>query len=486
MAQGPHDDPERTELLATRSPAGGATPGEAAALPAGARLGRYRIEGLLGRGGMGEVYRAEQLEPVRRTVALKLLRAQKLDARHLAYFEVERQLLAQMRHPAIAQVFDADTTADGHPFFAMEFIAGSPITAYCDAHAMPTDARIALFIRVCEGVQHAHQKGVIHRDLKPGNLLVDEVDGRALPKIIDFGIATASTLTEGREVAGTPDYMSPEQAGGDQALVDTRSDVYALGVVLSELLTGRRPLAAGETVTDHDRTLRLPSAQLSTLSPADADQLAKAHGEPVSRMRRVLQTELDWVVAKAMRHDRNERYASAAALADDLQRFLDARPLQAVPPSRGYAMRKFAQRHRTGIAAAALIALALWRAGMRQGPTRPPASNARRQLQEHLKASADFLLRRSGQGTLLHALQRDILRAVRHRHPGFEHLDNAEQWRVLEHLTRQPSHVISQALGPLPAKRLSSADFSFSTASSSVWASLESRSICVPSSMQTS
>ena len=360
MAQGPHDDPERTELLATRSPAADAKAGEASTLPPGARLGRYRIEALLGRGGMGEVYRAEQLEPVRRTVALKLLRAQKLDARHLAYFEVERQLLAQMRHPAIAQVYDADTTADGHPFFAMEFIAGSPITAYCDAHAMPTDARIALFIRVCEGVQHAHQKGVIHRDLKPGNLLVDEVDGRALPKIIDFGIATASTLTEGREVAGTPDYMSPEQAGGDQALVDTRSDVYALGVVLSELLTGRRPLAAGETVTDHDRTLRLPSAQLSTLTPPEAAKLAKAHGdEPLSRMRRVLRGELDWVVAKAMRHDRNERYASAAAMADDLQRFLDGRPLQAVPASRGYAMRKFAQRHRTGIAAASFVALAL-------------------------------------------------------------------------------------------------------------------------------
>ena len=359
MAQGPHDDPERTELLATRSPAADANAGEASTLPPGARLGRYRIESLLGRGGMGEVYRAEQLEPVRRTVALKLLRAQKLDARHLAYFEVERQLLAQMRHPAIAQVYDADTTADGHPFFAMEFIAGSPITAYCDEHAMSLDARIALFIRVCEGVQHAHQKGVIHRDLKPGNLLVDEVDGRALPKIIDFGIATASSLTEGREIAGTPDYMSPEQAGGDQALVDTRSDVYALGVVLSELLTGRRPLAAGETVSDHDRTLRLPSAQLSTLSPSEAARLAKAHGEPLARMRRALRGELDWVVAKAMRHDRNERYASAAAMADDLQRFLDGRPLQAVPASRGYAMRKFAQRHRTGIVAASLIVLAL-------------------------------------------------------------------------------------------------------------------------------
>ena len=268
-------------------------------------------------------------------------------------------MLAQMRHPAIAQVYDADTTPDGQPFFAMEFIAGSPITRYCDAHGLSLGERIRLFIRVCEGVQHAHQKGVIHRDLKPGNLLVDEVDGRALPKIIDFGIATASSLTAGREVAGTPDYMSPEQAGGDQALVDTRSDVYALGVVLCELLTGQRPLASGETVTSEGRSLRLPSEQLSTLSPQDAARLAHARGQDLSRMRRALRGELDWVVAKAMRHDRNDRYASAAAMAEDLQRFLDGRPMQAVPASRGYAWRKFAQRHRSGFIAASFALLAL-------------------------------------------------------------------------------------------------------------------------------
>ena len=360
MAQGRQDDPERTELLATRTVAADAmASGEGAVLPPGARLGRYRIESLLGEGGMGAVYRAEQLEPVRRTVALKLLRAQRLDARHLAWFEVERQLLAQMRHPAIAQVYDAGTTADGHPFFAMEFIAGSPITRFCDERSMPLGERLALLIRVCEGVQHAHQKGVIHRDLKPGNLLVDAVDGRALPKIIDFGIATATSLTEGRDAAGTPDYMSPEQAGGDQALVDTRSDVYALGVVLCELLTGQRPASAGETATGHGRALRLPSEQLSTLSAADAKRLARAHGQPPARMRKLLRGELDWVVAKAMRHDRNQRYASAAALADDLQCFLDRRPLQAVPASRRYALRKFAQRHRVGIAAGAVVSLAL-------------------------------------------------------------------------------------------------------------------------------
>ena len=359
MQQGPQDDPERTHLLATRGSSAAPEVRDGLALPPGARLGRYRIEALLGRGGMGEVYRAEQLEPVRRTVALKLLRAQKLDARHLAHFEIERQLLAQMRHPAIAQVYDADTTAGGHPFFAMEFIAGSPITRYCDARDLPLADRIRLFIRVCEGVQHAHQKGVIHRDLKPGNLMVDEVDGRALPKIIDFGIATAASMNEGLEVAGTPDYMSPEQAAGDQALVDTRSDVYALGVVLSELLTGQRPLASGETVTQDDRSLRLPSAQLSTLSPQEAERLAHARGQPLSRMRRVLRGELDWVVARAMRHDRSDRYPSAAALAEDLQRFLDGKPLQAVPASRGYAWRKFAQRHRTGLLAASLVLLAL-------------------------------------------------------------------------------------------------------------------------------
>ena len=358
MAQGTHDDPDRTELLARRAP-GALSAADASILPAGSRLGRYRIEALLGRGGMGEVYLAEQLEPVRRTVALKLLRAQTLDARHLAYFELECQLLAQMQHPAIAQVYDADTTADGHPFFAMEFIAGSPIIRYCDEHGLSLSDRIRLFIRVCEGVQHAHQKGVIHRDLKPGNLMVDRVDGRALPKIIDFGIATANTLAEGREIAGTPDYMSPEQASGDQALVDTRSDVYALGVVLSELLTGQRPLAAGETVTSQDRTLRLPSEQLSTLSAPDAARVAQTRGQPLARMRRLLRGELDWVVAKAMRHDRNERYASAAAMAEELQRFLDGKTLQAVPASHAYAWRKFAQRHRTGFIAASLVMLAV-------------------------------------------------------------------------------------------------------------------------------
>jgi eukaryotic-like serine/threonine-protein kinase len=358
MGSGPQD-PDRTELLATRSGQDGAAMVPEGGLAPGARIGRYRIESCLGRGGMGEVYRAEQLEPVRRTVALKLLRVQRLEARHRAYFEVERQVLAQMRHPAIAQIYDADTTGEGQPYFAMEFIDGSPVTQYCDDHGLPLARRIALFIEICAGVQHAHQKGVVHRDLKPGNLLVDEVDGQPHPKIIDFGIATASTLTEGREAAGTPDYMSPEQAGDDQSLVDTRSDVYSLGVVLNELLTGQRPTAAGQTVTDDSHTLRLPSQQLATLPPGDALRVARSRGQPLPRMRRLLSDELDWVVAKAMRHDRNARYASAAALAEDLQRFLDGRTVLAVPPSTLYAWRKFARRHRSGLAAAAFAVAAL-------------------------------------------------------------------------------------------------------------------------------
>lgn len=355
------DDPDQTQILPQRMPSTGSQAGES--LAAGTRVGRYRIESLLGRGGMGEVYRAEQLEPVRRTVALKLLRQQRLDARHLAYFEVERQMLAQMRHPGIAQVYDAGATAEGHPYFAMEFIDGTPINRYCAERALSLRQRIELFIQVCQGVQHAHQKGVIHRDLKPGNLLVDEVDGRPVPKIIDFGIATAASLAsgnEGNERAGTPDYMSPEQAGADPGSIDTRSDVYSLGVVLYELLAGSRPSATHETIAGTaGTTLRRPSEQLATLPPEQAQQIAQAQGVSLPGMRRMLRGELDWVVLKAMNHDRSGRYTSAAEMGEDLQRFLDGRPLLAVPASRGYAWGKFARRHRGALVAASLVACAL-------------------------------------------------------------------------------------------------------------------------------
>ena len=362
------DDLAPTEGLPTRAGPSGAL-AEGAALAPGARLGRYRIETLLGRGGMGEVYRAGQLEPVRRTVAIKLLHARRLDARHLAYFEVERQLLAQMKHPAIAQVYDAGATPEGFPYFVMEFIEGSPLTAFCEQRGLPLRERLGLFIRVCEGVQHAHQKGVIHRDLKPGNILVSEVDGRPLPKIIDFGIATAASrsLAAGEragelERAGTPDYMSPEQAGMEGVEVDTRSDVYSLGVLLYELLAGRRPGAGDDSsAAAHTAgtTIRPPSAQIETLAPGNAAARAGQLGLSQPRLRKVMRSELDWVVLKAMRRDRAERYSSAAELAQELQRFLDDQPLQAVPHSRRYVLGKYLRRNHLAVAAASAVSLAV-------------------------------------------------------------------------------------------------------------------------------
>jgi len=362
------DDLSPTEGLPTRTGSGFA--GAGAALPPGTRLGHYRIESLLGRGGMGEVYRAQQLEPVRRTVALKLLHARRLDARHLAYFEVERQLLAQMKHPAIAQVFDAGATPDGFPYFAMEFIEGEPLTRYCEQHRLPLRERLELFIRVCEGVQHAHQKGVIHRDLKPGNILVSSVDGRPLPKIIDFGIATAASrsLAAGAaadelERAGTPDYMSPEQAGLEAGIeVDTRSDVYSLGVLLFELLAGRRPGQGMDTsIAMHTVStfLRAPSEQLTTAAPGSIDARAEQLGLSRPKLRRLLRTELDWVVMKAMQRDRSLRYASAAELAEELRRFLDQRPLTAVPQTRRYVLGTYLRRHRVAVLGSSAIAVAV-------------------------------------------------------------------------------------------------------------------------------
>lgn len=356
-------DSERTIALPARG--AGAPASDAGTLAAGTRLGRYRIDSLLGRGGMGEVYLAEQLEPVRRTVALKLLRGRRLDARRLGHVEIEQQLLAQMHHPAIAQVYDAGATADGDPYFAMEYIEGCPVTRYCRERALPLRQRIGLFVRICEGVQHAHHKGVVHRDLKPANILVAEVDGRPSPRIIDFGIATAASR-DGRggadaSRAGTPDYMSPEQAD-DPASVDTRSDVYSLGVLLYEILAGQRPGNPGdETVRTRATRVRPPSEALtaSARDGAGAATPADAGRADAAATRRALRRDLDWVVLKAMCHDRDGRYASAAALADDLHRFLDERPLQAVPATRRYAWRKFARRHRIAIAAGSAIALAL-------------------------------------------------------------------------------------------------------------------------------
>jgi non-specific serine/threonine protein kinase/serine/threonine-protein kinase len=361
-AGGPADhdtgDNDATRRLDTRpaADAGGDVEG---LLAPGTLIGRYRIESTLGQGGMGAVYRAEQLEPVRRTVALKLLRGQRFDTRQRAFFEIERQTLAQMQHPAIAQIFDAGTTPDGVPFFAMECIQGEPITQACEHLGLGLEARLDLFAQVCDGVQHAHQKGVIHRDLKPANILVTRIDGRPRPRIIDFGIATATTRVGATrqsvpERAGTPDYMSPEQCLGDLQAIDTRSDVYSLGVVLFELLTGERPGLA----TASDRTAR-PSA--TTVRPPSALVRAGAGGALAARLRhrRGRLHELDQVVLKAIDPDRARRYDSAGEFGDDVRRFLAQQPLRAIAPTRRYLTGKFVRRHRLGLAAASAVVVAL-------------------------------------------------------------------------------------------------------------------------------
>src|SRR5690606_36518152 len=388
------DDLAPTEGLYTRT--GAAVDVPEGTLAPGTRIGHYRIDTLLGRGGMGEVYRAQQLEPVRRTVALKRLHLRQVDARHLAHFEIERQMLAQMRHPAIAQVYDAGTTPDGHPYFAMEFIEGSPLTSYCEQRGLPLRERLALFVRVCEGVQHAHQKGVVHRDLKPGNILVTEVDGRPLPKIIDFGIATAADRGASEvarlERAGTPDYMSPEQAGLEEGVeIDTRSDVYTLGVLLYELIAGRRPSAGASTdgaLHTAATTPPPPSQQIDTLAPGNADARARQLHLRRPQLRRLLRNELDWVVLKAMRRDRNERYPSASALAEELCRFLDGRPLSAVPHSRRYVWGKYLARHRLGVAAAASVSVAVL-AGLALSLYGQHQHNGQRRLAEQRSAELD-------------------------------------------------------------------------------------------------
>ncbi|WP_376693321.1 protein kinase domain-containing protein [Wenzhouxiangella sp. EGI_FJ10409] len=322
------------------------------------RIGAYRLIRQLGRGGMGEVYLAEQLEPVQRKVALKLIGARAQGGSVGAMFEVERQMLARMHHPAIAQVFDAGTADDGRPWFAMEWVRGEPIVDHVERHALGIEQRLDLFVRVCGGIQHAHQQGVIHRDIKPGNVLVDRVDGVSMPKIIDFGVATGVVEHAGRarsdttDRAGTRGYMSPELLAGPAAEVDTRTDVYSLGVLLFELLTDGRPPPADDTVAiDSIRRMLLGSTGRDT--PLDGDALKSAHDA------RHLPRELRWILARALAPDREERYDSAASLARDLRRYLNNEVVEAVPNTRAYRGRKFLARHALAVSAASVVTLAL-------------------------------------------------------------------------------------------------------------------------------
>jgi eukaryotic-like serine/threonine-protein kinase len=329
-------------------------------------IGPYHLLRPIGRGGMGEVWLAEQREPVRRRVAIKLIKAG-MDTREVvARFESERQALALMDHPAIAKVFDAGTTPQGRPFFVMEYVVGIPITEYCDKHKMTTRRRLELFIQVCQGVQHAHQKAIIHRDLKPSNILVGEVDGKPMPRIIDFGVAKATTqqltaetlYTHLGTIVGTPGYMSPEQADSTGVDVDTRTDVYSLGVVLYELLAGSLPLDFRNlSFEDVLRRLRdedapAPSTRLRTLGE-QSGVTAQNRGSDRASLTRQLRGDLDCITLKALEKDRSRRYSMPSELAADIGRYLRNEPVMARPASAAYRTRKYIRRHRIGVAVAA-------------------------------------------------------------------------------------------------------------------------------------
>ncbi len=324
----------------------------------GMTIGNYRLISQLGEGGFGAVFLAEQERPVKRQVALKILKLGMDTKRVIARFEQERQALARMDHPNIAKVHDAGSTASGRPFFVMELVAGEPITKFCADRAASLDERLGLFHAVCLAVHHAHQKGIIHRDLKPANVLVADVDGVAVPKVIDFGVAKAiegdltphSVLTREHQAIGTPAYMSPEQMRGDSD-VDTRSDVYALGVVLFQILTDALPFDPASTPLDQFR-----SSVLEDEPPRPSARLK--HSTDPSRDYRVPR-ELDWIVLHCLAKDRDNRYSSAAALAEDVDRLLHDQPIVAAPPSAWYRLRKLVRRNRTAAIASALVVLAL-------------------------------------------------------------------------------------------------------------------------------
>jgi eukaryotic-like serine/threonine-protein kinase len=369
---------------AAAAPAAGEPPPEPGGTeqPGVVLAGRYKLLEAIGEGGMGTVWMAQQTEPVKRLVAVKLIK-QGMDSKQvLARFEAERQALALMDHPNIAKVFDAGATEVhgsqpvglGRPFFVMELVKGVPITRYCDAHRLTPRQRLELFVPVCAAVQHAHQKGIIHRDLKPSNVLVALYDDKPVPKVIDFGVAKATgpQLTEQTlhtgfgAVVGTLEYMSPEQASFNQLDVDTRSDIYALGVLLYELLAGSPPFSRQELekagMLEMLRVIREqePSKPSTKLSTADRlPTLAANRGTEPKRLTALVRGELDWIVMKALEKDRNRRYETANGFGMDVQRYLADEPVLACPPSAGYRLRKFARRNKRTLVTAAVVALAV-------------------------------------------------------------------------------------------------------------------------------
>ncbi len=341
----------------------------------GAAIGPYTILEEIGEGGMGVVFLAEQERPVRRRVALKVIKPGMDSRQVVARFEAERQALALMDHPNIARVLDAGATDSGRPYFVMELVRGTPITDYCDEHRLGAEPRLKLFATACQAIQHAHQKGVIHRDIKPSNVLVARVEGADVVKVIDFGVAKAierpltekTLFTAEGQLVGTPAYMSPEQAGLGGLDVDTRTDIYSLGVLLYELLTGTTPIdpvrlrlagLAEMLRLIREETAPRPSARLSSLGET-ATTLADNRGTDVRHLARLLAGDLDWIMMKALEKDRDRRYGTPAALAEDVERHLRGEPVLARPPSAMYRLSRFARRNRGAVLAVVAVALAL-------------------------------------------------------------------------------------------------------------------------------
>ncbi len=355
---------------------GGATVDEVrASEPPGTQIGPYKLLQQIGEGGMGTVYMAEQTQPVQRKVALKIIKPGMDSRQVVARFEAERQALAMMDHVNIARVFDGGTTEQGRPYFVMELVHGVPITKYSDDNHLTPRERLELFVPVCQAIQHAHQKGIIHRDVKPSNVMVPLYDGKPVPKVIDFGVAKATEqkltertlFTQYGTMVGTLEYMSPEQAEMSALGVDTRSDIYSLGVLLYELLTGSTPLTHKRMKeAAYAEILRMikeeepqkPSTRLSDSGEALASISAQRKTEP-AKLTKLVRGELDWIVMKTLEKDRGRRYETANGLAADVQRYLADEPVQACPPSAGYRFRKFARRNKRPLATAALLVVAL-------------------------------------------------------------------------------------------------------------------------------
>jgi serine/threonine protein kinase len=339
----------------------------------GTTIDRYKLVKKIGEGGMAVVYMAQQEQPLRRKVALKIIKLGMDTKSVIARFEAERQALALMDHPNIAKVLDAGAAEAGRPYFVMELVPGASITHYCDRTKLGTRERLGLFVQVCNAVQHAHQKGIIHRDIKPSNVMVTLHDGEAMPKVIDFGIAKATNqrltektlFTRYAQIIGTPAYMSPEQADFGELDIDTRTDIYSLGILLYELLTGKTPFTEEQLrkagYLEMQRVIReeeptKPSTKLSTLG-ATLTAIAQQRSVTPDALRRLIQGDLDWIVMKSLDKDRARRYGTASALAEDVGRYLDKEPILARAPKATYRLQKFLQRHRSQAIAAALIAL---------------------------------------------------------------------------------------------------------------------------------